>query len=143
MRLPLWCRRDMLCCQNEGILTPFQGAQLEILCTHPVTFAITCLATSGPTNISAASVYNNNFGYPPLACMHWELPPALCTAVVFLEGLLWTQLAALTPLEGLLHFWSEDGITLATLLSISSHSAALAEQDWSTGGTLASDLCTS
>ena len=49
----LWCCRDMLCCQNEGILTPFQGAQIEILCTHPVTFAITCLATSGPTNISS------------------------------------------------------------------------------------------
>lgn len=55
--------RDMLCCQNEGILTPFQGAQIEILCTHPVRFAITCLATSGPTNISAASVYNNDYGY--------------------------------------------------------------------------------
>jgi hypothetical protein len=53
----------MLCCQNEGILTPFQGAQVEILCTHPVRFAITCLATSGPTNISAASVYNNDYGY--------------------------------------------------------------------------------
>lgn len=55
--------RDTLCCENEGILTPFQGAQIEILCTHPVRFAITCLATSGPTNVSAYSVYNNDYGY--------------------------------------------------------------------------------
>ena len=90
----------MLCCQNEGILTPFQGAQIEILCTHPVTFAITCLATSGPTNISAASVYNNNFGYALLAL-------ATGTAVEPLEALLWTQLAAHPLLKEWCTSWPE------------------------------------
>ena len=54
---------DISVCRRLNI--PFassQGAQIEILCTHQVRFAITCLATSGPTNISAASVYNNDYG---------------------------------------------------------------------------------
>lgn len=44
------------------VAATLQGAQIEILCTHPVRFAITCLATSGPTNVSAYSVYNNDYG---------------------------------------------------------------------------------
>jgi hypothetical protein len=52
----------MLCCQNEGLLTPWAYVEAAILCTHPVVSALTCLAVSGPTNLTAFGQFNTDPG---------------------------------------------------------------------------------
>lgn len=84
----------------HGLAPPVQGAQIEILCTHPVRFAVTCLATSGPTNISAASVYNNDYGWVPPPSPVLCVLPTIQHCIVNLPTLSWEKFAP-APLPNL------------------------------------------
>ena len=65
MCLSCFCRpqcrlfvRDQLCCENEGSLTFMQTAEVNLLCTTPVALPLTCLGIGGPSNVSAAGIFN-------------------------------------------------------------------------------------